>query len=916
MANQNEDGTFRWQFVGYVFDEAKWQLSQNERLIDIEAKPLSVLAYLLRNAGRVVTKDELLECAWPGRVVVEASLTNAITKLRKALSDDEQHIVVTVPKAGYRFVAAASCKEVVSVKPAALLKQGELVPRRPNYRLHKCLDRNDFSEVWYAEHVKNKEQRVFKFSLDGTRLNSLRRESTVSRLLKESLGVRSDILRVMDWDFDEAPYFLEYEYGGVDLKTWSESIGGLDKLDFSVRLRLICEVCETLSAAHSVGVLHKDLKPSNILVYSENGSWKSRIADFGSARLLDPGRLDQLGITALAKTGQNLEDDQQTSTPLYASPEVLRGHATTVQSDIYAMGVMLYQMLIGDFREMLSPGWETRVDDDLLREDISKASAGDPELRFTSVAELARNLRTLEARRRTRNEQLVVQQKTAALELRMKKAKARRPWLLATFGTLSLGLVTSLYFYNQASLERLAALKQAHITRAVNQFLYHDILAAADPVSSGQTGITVKEALDKSAGQIDKRFAGQPEVAAEIHRIVGTAYYQVSEHENALKQYAWAADNFRLADGPNSPRALEAEALYAETLTRMSRYAEASAVLNKLKPQMQRQDAILAGVYYDRARAWWHFNQFQYRETVPALESALTRLAMIPDADPELEDGIVQALMVARQFAGYPLESLEQLQQRLVKGLAERKGAKAPVTLNARYAAARTLMILGKEREMEATYLELSKEMTEALGPKSEPALLIQHSLAVVYSKLQDWPQSERSGRNAYYGLQELMGPDSSNSYIAASTYAIALLRNGKYEQAVALLKRKLADLGDRSDNAAKIIRLALTVNLAHAYIEAQRFELAVPLAKKLEMEGGTIAKVASDAAGEIAYIRGAVMTNPEQRQESIALLKEGIRELSKNNTEDYWIIRNATALLKERSLQAKAEKLDHVVPI
>ena len=68
MANQNEDGTFRWQFVGYVFDEAKWQLSQNERLIDIEAKPLSVLAYLLRNAGRVVTKDELLECAWPGRV--------------------------------------------------------------------------------------------------------------------------------------------------------------------------------------------------------------------------------------------------------------------------------------------------------------------------------------------------------------------------------------------------------------------------------------------------------------------------------------------------------------------------------------------------------------------------------------------------------------------------------------------------------------------------------------------------------------------------------------------------------------------------------------------------------------------------------------------------------------------------------
>ncbi len=905
MANQNEDGTFRWQFVGYVFDEAKWQLSQDERLIEIEAKPLSVLAYLLRNAGRVVTKDELLECAWPGRVVVEASLTNAITKLRKALSDDDQHILVTVPKAGYRFIAAASCKEVVAVKPAALLKQGELVPRRPNYRLLKCLDRKDFSEVWYAEHIKNKEQRVFKFSLDGTRLNSLRRESTVSRLLKESLGVRADVLRVIDWDFDEAPYFLEYEYGGVDLKTWSESIGGLDKLDLVVRLRLVCEICETMAAAHSVGVLHKDLKPSNILMYSENGIWKSRIADFGSARLLEPGRLDQLGITSFTKIGLNPQDDQQSSTPLYASPEILRGQASSVQSDIYALGVMLYQMLIGDFREMLSPGWEVRVEDDLLREDISRAAAGEPALRFSSVAELAKNLRTLDGRHKARSEELLIQQKTAALELRVKKAKARRPWLIATFGTLSLGLATSLYFYNQASQERLSAFKQAHITKAVNQFLYHDILAAADPVSAGRVGITVKEALDKSAGQIDKRFAGQPEVAAEIHRIVGTSYYQVSEHEKALQQYASAANNFRLADGSNSPRALEVEALYAETLTRMARYAEALVILNKLKPQMQRQDAILAGVYYDRARAWWHFNQFQYRETVPALESALTRLATIPDADPELEDGIVQALMVARQFAGYPLESLEQLQLRLVKGLAERKGAKAPITLNARYAAARTLMILGKEREMESTYLDLSRDMTEALGPKSEPALLIQHSLAVVYSKLQDWPQSERSGRNAYYGLQELMGPDSSNVYIAASTYAIAMLRNGKQDQAIALLKRKLADLGKRSDNAAKIIRLALTVNLAHAYIEAQRFELATPLAKKLEMEGGLITKVAADAAGEIAYIRGAVMTDPAQRQESIALLKEGIRELSKNNTADYWIIRNANTLLEERTGKA-----------
>ena len=87
---------------------------------------------------------------------------------------------------------------------------------------------------------------------------------------------------------------------------------------------------------------------------------------------------------------------------LYTAPEVLEGKPVTLQADIYALGLMLYQMVVGDLSRALAPGWRREVADELLCEDIAVAVDGSPERRLGNALRLAERLRALESRRRQR----------------------------------------------------------------------------------------------------------------------------------------------------------------------------------------------------------------------------------------------------------------------------------------------------------------------------------------------------------------------------------------------------------------------------------------------------------------------------------------------------------------------------------
>lgn len=104
----------RWVFASCVFDEANWSLTVDGQRVAVESKPLELLRALLLRAGNVLSKDELLDTIWPDVIVVEASLSTAVYKLRTALGDGERErcIVETVPGIGYRLAAPVALEQL------------------------------------------------------------------------------------------------------------------------------------------------------------------------------------------------------------------------------------------------------------------------------------------------------------------------------------------------------------------------------------------------------------------------------------------------------------------------------------------------------------------------------------------------------------------------------------------------------------------------------------------------------------------------------------------------------------------------------------------------------------------------------------------------------------------------------------
>src|SRR5207247_5819160 len=135
------------------------------------------------------------------------------------------------------------------------------------------------------------------------------------------------------------------------------------------RLEIVAQVADALQAAHEAGVIHRDVKPSNILVSqpsTPNSQLSAKLTDFGIGQVVSQEAL--AGMTRLGFTQTMLSpgSSTQTGTHLYMAPELLAGKSASTRSDIYSLGVVLYQLLIGDFTRPLTMDWIKRVSDRLL----------------------------------------------------------------------------------------------------------------------------------------------------------------------------------------------------------------------------------------------------------------------------------------------------------------------------------------------------------------------------------------------------------------------------------------------------------------------------------------------------------------------------------------------------------------------
>ncbi|MGH7179084.1 MAG: protein kinase domain-containing protein, partial [Tepidisphaeraceae bacterium] len=218
------------------------------------------------------------------------------------------------------------------------------LPGQAQWIIREKLGEGGFGEVWLAEHDKTHKRRVLKFCFEPERVRGLKREVVLFRLLTEALGDRRDIARIIDFKFDEAPYFVESEYvAGGSLPEWAARHGGMAGVPLNPRLQIVAQVSTALSAAHSVGVLHKDIKPTNVLMSTETLDAHAILTDFGIGILTDPSQLRKRDITLADLTNTLLSGNEssRTGTRMYAPPESLTNRPFTVQGDVYALGVLL-----------------------------------------------------------------------------------------------------------------------------------------------------------------------------------------------------------------------------------------------------------------------------------------------------------------------------------------------------------------------------------------------------------------------------------------------------------------------------------------------------------------------------------------------------------------------------------------------
>ena len=139
------------------------------------------------------------------------------------------------------------------------------------------------------------------------------------------------IVRLIDGGVtpEGVPFLVMERVEGAPIDRWCDE----RKLGLRARVRLFGQVCDAVHFAHRNLVVHRDLKPSNVLV---NGDGRARLLDFGIARLLDP-----------ESEGHETRTELRAMTPRYASPEQVRGEPVSTASDVYSLGILLYELLTG-----------------------------------------------------------------------------------------------------------------------------------------------------------------------------------------------------------------------------------------------------------------------------------------------------------------------------------------------------------------------------------------------------------------------------------------------------------------------------------------------------------------------------------------------------------------------------------------
>ncbi|MEO0649575.1 MAG: serine/threonine-protein kinase, partial [Planctomycetota bacterium] len=442
----------------------------------------------------------------------------------------------------------------------------------------------------------------------------------------------------------EQPYFALELIEGRSLTAWADT----RPLGLRGRLELLIELCQAIHHAHTQGVVHRDLKPDNVLV---DNSGRLRVVDFGIAHVVATGG----GGTLRTTPGEVL------GTLAYMAPEQVRGddaaRAPTV--DVYAVGAIAYELLTAELpRDVtgralaeavraveLEPVVRlASVSRDLPRDVawiVDKALESDPARRYGSTLALGDDLqRFLDG--------LPVLARPASTAYRLERFVRRNRVVVASLGlvlvTLAVALAVSIERTRAADRAREAAESAAAEAAAINEYLLERMLSAFGPLGLGQD-LRVRDALDLAVPQIEEAFADAPVLGAAVRRTAGRSYAELGLNAEALRELERAHAEFVARLGPEHPSSLRSLVDVVQVLSDEGRQADAAALASRGLEAFGAADPQDA----ESRAAWLELRsleagaRFETGERDGAIELAAAVLA-----DAELEFGAGEVLLDAK----------------------------------------------------------------------------------------------------------------------------------------------------------------------------------------------------------------------------------------------------------------------------